>query len=122
MKKKYWYSSMGGCVWLELFSVVEKLQLGVKANERNVVKPVIVCRSKEEQRGDVNGCAVMYLDVTCFGQERDWKQFGFGRTRAEVGNCLCCCKFESLTVDSLCDTSYFSQVAFVALQLPSKVA
>ena len=75
--KKYWYSSMGGCVWFELFSVVESLQVGVEANERNVVKPVIVCRSKEEQRGDVNGCAVIYLDVTCFGQERDWRQFGF---------------------------------------------
>ena len=23
---KYWYSSMGGCVWFELFSVVKSLQ------------------------------------------------------------------------------------------------
>ena len=53
-----------------LFSVVESLQVGFKANERNVVKPVIVCRS-EEQRDDVNSCVVMYLDGTCFGQERD---------------------------------------------------
>ena len=113
---------MGGSVWFELFYVVESLQVGVKANERNVVKPVIACRSKEEQIGDVNGCAVMYLDVTCFGQEKDWRQVGFCRTRAEVGNCFCCFKFESLVVNSVCDTSYFSQVAFVALQLPSKVA
>ena len=53
-----------------LFSVVESLQVRVKVNERNVVKPVIVCRS-EEQRDDVNRCALMYLDGTCFGQERD---------------------------------------------------
>ena len=53
-----------------LFSVVESLQVGFKANEHNVVKPVIVCRS-EEQRDDVNRCVVMYLDGTCFGQERD---------------------------------------------------
>ena len=36
-KEKYWYSSMGGCVWFELCSVFEGLQVGVKANERNVV-------------------------------------------------------------------------------------
>ena len=36
-KKLYWYSSMGGCVWFELCSAVEGLQVGVKANERNVV-------------------------------------------------------------------------------------
>ena len=36
-KKLYWYSSMGGCVLFELCSVVEGLQVGVKANERNVV-------------------------------------------------------------------------------------
>ena len=53
-----------------LFCVVESLQVGVKANERNIVKPAIVCRS-EEQRNDVNRYVVMYLDVTCFGQERD---------------------------------------------------
>ena len=53
-----------------LFSVVESLQVGVKANERNVVKPMIVCRG-EEQRDDVNMYVVVYLDVTCFGQERD---------------------------------------------------
>ena len=28
---------MGGCVWFELYSVVEGLQVGVKRNERNVV-------------------------------------------------------------------------------------
>ena len=121
-KKKLRHSSMGGCVRFELYSVVERLQVGVKANERNVVKPVIVCRSKEEQKGDANGCAVMYLDVTCFGHERVWRQFEFCRTRTEVGNCFCCFEFESLIVESVCDTSYFSQVAFVALQLPSKVA
>ena len=53
-----------------LFSVVKSLQVGVTANEQNVVKPVIVCRS-EEQKDDVNRCAVMYLDGICFGQERD---------------------------------------------------
>ena len=36
-EKLYWYSSMGGCVWFELCSVVEGLRVGVKANERNVV-------------------------------------------------------------------------------------
>ena len=72
-EKKIRHSSMGRCVRFELYSVVERLQVGVKANERNVVKPVIVCRSKEEQRGGVNGCAVMYLDETCFGHEKVWR-------------------------------------------------
>ena len=36
-KTLYWYSSICGCVWFELCSVVEGLQVGVKANERNVV-------------------------------------------------------------------------------------
>ena len=68
-KKKLRHSNMGECVRFELYSVVERLQVGVKANERNAVKPVIVYRSKEEQRGDVNGCAVMYLDVTCLAMK-----------------------------------------------------
>ena len=61
-------SERGDCVWFELFSVVESLQVGVKANERNVVNPV---SRGEEQRDDVNMYVVMYLDVTCFRQERD---------------------------------------------------
>ena len=36
-EKLYWYSSMGGCVLFELCSVIEGLQVGVKANERNAV-------------------------------------------------------------------------------------
>ena len=32
-----------------LFSVVWSLQLGFKANERNVVKAVIVCKSEEQR-------------------------------------------------------------------------
>ena len=110
-KKSYWCSSMGGgvrssgcydCVWFELFSVVESLQVGVKANERNVVKPV---SRREEQRDDVNTYVVMYLDVTCFGQERAvWIFVGRGR---KSWNCFCCFKFESLILDTVCDTPYF---------------
>ena len=63
----------------------------------------------------------MYLD-TLFDQGIDWggclDLVGRGR---KSGNCFCCLKFESLMLDSLCDTSHFFQVAFVALQLPSKV-
>ena len=67
-----------------LFSVVQSLQVGFKANERHVVKPVIVCRS-EEQRGDVTGarsCISMGLVLV---RKETRRQFGFCRTRTEVG-------------------------------------
>ena len=64
--------------------MVEGLQVGVKANERNVVKPLIACRSKE-QRGDVNGCAVMYLNVTCLVRKETGGSLDFvGRGRKSV--------------------------------------
>ena len=49
------------------------------------------------------------------------RPFGFVGRGLKSGNCFYCFKFEGLIVDSVCDTPY-SQVAFVALQLPSKVA
>ena len=70
-------------------SVVYSLQVGFKANERNIVKPVIVCKS-EEQRDAVTGdavtgawsCVLMGLVLV---RKETRRLFGFCGTRTEVG-------------------------------------
>ena len=104
-----------------LFSVVWSLQLGFKANERNVVKPVIVCKSEEQRDAVQVRGHVSRWDLFWSGKRLGGCLDFVGRGR-NSGNCFCCFKFKSLILDSLCDTPRFSQVAFVALQLPSKVA
>ena len=84
---------MGGCVWFELCSVVEGLQVGFKANERNVGKPVIVCRILKNKEATLTGalsCISMWLVLV---RKETRRPFGFCRTRAEVRNCFCCFKF-----------------------------
>ena len=64
--------------------MVKNLQGRVKANVRNVVKPVIVCRS-EEQRGDVTGArSCISMGLVLFRKETR-RRFEFCRTRTEVG-------------------------------------
>ena len=80
---------MGGCVLFELCSVIESLQVGVKANERNVVKPVIVCRilkNKEATLTGASSCISMWL---VFVKKETRRSFGFVR-RGQVRNCFCC--------------------------------
>ena len=76
-EKLYWYSSMGGCVLFELCSVIEGLQVGVKANERNVVKQVIVCRilkNKEATLTGASSCISMWLVLV---RKETRRSFGF---------------------------------------------
>ena len=68
---------MGGCVLFELCSVIEGLQVGVKANERNVVKPVIVCRilkNKEATLTGASSCISMWLVLV---RKATRRSFGF---------------------------------------------
>ena len=102
-----------------LFSVVWSLQLGFKANERNVVKPVIVCNS-EEQR-DVVQVRVMRPGKLVWSVKRLGRLFGFGRTRTEVGKLfLLLYIFKNLMLDSVCNTSHFFQVASSLFSCPRK--
>ena len=90
------------------FFVVKSLQVGFKANERNVGKPVIVCKilkNKEATLTGASSCISMWLVLV---RKETRKLFGFCRTRAEVRNCFCCFIFESLLVDSMFDAPYFS--------------
>ena len=104
-----------------LFSVVWSLQLGFKANERNVAKPVIVCKSEEQRDAVQVRSHVSRWDLFWSGKRLGGCLDFVGRGR-NSGNCFCCSKLKSIILDFLSDTTHFSQVAFVALQLPSKVA
>ena len=46
-----------------LFSVDCSIQLGLKREEQDAVKPVVVCKSEEQ--GDVVRVRIMYLNMTC---------------------------------------------------------
>ena len=105
--KNYWYSSMGGCVWFELCSVVEGLQVGFKANERNVSKPVIVCRflkTKEATLTSASSCISMWLVLVRKEIRRSFVFVGRGLKSGTVSVAL---NFESLIVDSVFDTPHF---------------
>ena len=67
-----------------LFSVVKSLQVGFKANERNVVEPVIVCRSlkNKEVTSGARSCISMGLVLV---RKETRRQFGFCRARTAVG-------------------------------------
>ena len=71
------------------FSVVWSLQPGFKANERNVIKPVIVCKREEQRyavqvRGHVSRWD-LFLPGKRLGSCLDF----VGRGR-KSGNCFCC--------------------------------
>ena len=103
-----------------LFSVVWSLQLGFKANEQNVVKPVIVCKSEEQRDAAQVRVHVYRWDLFWSGKRLEGC-LDFVRRGRKSGNCFCCFKFKSLILDFCVTRPTFSQVAFVALQLPSKV-
>ena len=102
-----------------LFSMIWSLQLGFKANERNVVQPVIVCKSEEQRDAVQVGGHVSRWDLFWSGERLGGRSEFVGRRRNSV-NCFCCIKFKSLILDSLCYTPHFPQVAFVALSVALK--
>ena len=68
---------MGGCVLFELCSVIEGLHVGFKTNERNVGKPVIVCRilkNKEATLTGASSCISMWLVLV---RKETRRSFGF---------------------------------------------
>ena len=99
---------MGGCVLFELCSVIEGLQVGVKANERNVIKPVIVCRilkNKEVTLTGASSCISMWLVLV---RKETRRSFGFVGCGLKSGTVSVALFFESLLVDSMFDAPYFS--------------
>ena len=105
-----------------LFSVVQSIQVGFKANERNVVKPVIVCKNEEQRDAVTDAWSCISMGLVLVRKETiNRRLFGFCRTRTEVGELLLLLlNFKSLILDSLCDTPHFFRSPSSLFSCPQK--